>query len=303
MTGMREQEVAHTCWADVNPSLGTVRISAKSHFAFSPKNYKGREIPIPASLVESLKSAKPKSAIGSSLIFPTSGGKPRGDFLDILKARAEDAGLDPDSFWLHKFRATFATWHLQAGVDLRTVQAWLGHTDLSSTMRYLTPAQGVEVQRKVNHTFAAMGHALCVAFAFACLLIAPCHIAKAETAVLPDAPISHSEPISKTDWSLLAGDTSVRLLDTYSTRWMLKRGDQEIFLPPAIVNHTATMAVFSLSVVAVNWYGMRLMERHHHPKLGHLLMAVDIGDDGYWAAHNLTLPDVRAHRDLRGGAR
>lgn len=153
MTGMREQEVVHTFWSDVNFGLGTVTVSAKSAYGFTPKNYKGREIPIPASLVESLKAAKEKATRGCPLLFPTSGCKPKNDFLDILKARAKAAGFSPDDFWLHKFRATFATWHLQAGVDLCTVQLWLGHKDLASTMRYLKPARGEEVQRKVNYTF------------------------------------------------------------------------------------------------------------------------------------------------------
>ena len=88
------------------------------------------------------------------MIFPTSGGLPNGHFLLFCKNIAKRAGLDPESWWLHKFRATFATWHLQAGVDLRTVQKWLGHTDLESTMRYLKAARGAEVQAKVNQTFA-----------------------------------------------------------------------------------------------------------------------------------------------------
>jgi len=41
------------------------------------------------------------------------------NFLDDLQAVAKRAKLNPEHFWLHKFRATFATWHLQAGVDLR----------------------------------------------------------------------------------------------------------------------------------------------------------------------------------------
>lgn len=154
-TGMREQEVMHTFWSDVNFNRHTVTVSAKSLFDFTPKNYKGREIPIPACLVSTLKAAKAKATPGCLLLFPTSGRQPKNDFLDILKARAKNAGLNPDDFWLHKFRATFATWHLQTGVDLRTIQLWLGHTDLASTMRYLKPAQGEEVQRKVNHTFGA----------------------------------------------------------------------------------------------------------------------------------------------------
>jgi len=56
-------------------------------------------------------------------------------------------------FWLHKFRATFATRCLWAGVDLRTVQLWLGHSDIESTMRYLKPSRSQQVREKVNEIF------------------------------------------------------------------------------------------------------------------------------------------------------
>jgi integrase/recombinase XerD len=56
------------------------------------------------------------------------------------------AGLDPQNFWLHKFRATFATTCLRGGADIRTVQKWLGHVDLASTMRYLQAARGEAAQ-------------------------------------------------------------------------------------------------------------------------------------------------------------
>jgi site-specific recombinase XerD len=87
------------------------------------------------------------------LVFPTSGCKPKLDFLDCLKAVAQRAKLKPEGFWLHKFRATFATWSLWAGVDLRTVQQWLGHSDLESTMRYLKPSRSQQVRGKVNEIF------------------------------------------------------------------------------------------------------------------------------------------------------
>jgi site-specific recombinase XerD len=70
-----------------------------------------------------------------SLVFPTAGCNPKLDFLDCLNAIAERAKLDKNNFWLHKFRATFATRCLWAGVDLRTVQQWLGHSDMESTVR------------------------------------------------------------------------------------------------------------------------------------------------------------------------
>jgi integrase/recombinase XerD len=68
----------------------------------------------------------------------------------VLKRTVERAGLDPAEYFLHKFRATFATTCLQSGVDLKTVQQWLGHTDLASTMRYLRAARGAGVQAKVE---------------------------------------------------------------------------------------------------------------------------------------------------------
>jgi integrase len=154
MTGMREQEVMYTYWSDVNLAHATVRVSHKPDRAWTPKAYKEREIPIPAKLVKSLKAWKAKADKTCGLVFPTAGCKPKLDFLDCLKAVAERAKLDQDNFWLHKFRATFATRCLWAGVDLRTVQQWLGHSDMESTMRYLKPSRSQHVRNKVNEIFA-----------------------------------------------------------------------------------------------------------------------------------------------------
>src|ERR1017187_6985300 len=153
MTGMREQEMMYTTWTDVDFVQGVVTVRWKQEYGFSPKNYKEREIPVPSKLLEELKTAKEK-AKGCPLVFPTAGCKPKFDFLDVLKKVAKEAKLNPDHFWLHKFRATFATWHLQAGVDLRTVQKWLGHTDMESTMRYLKGARSETMREKVEATFA-----------------------------------------------------------------------------------------------------------------------------------------------------
>jgi integrase len=46
MTGMREQEVMHTYWSDVNFAASTVRVSHKPDRGWTPKAYKEREIPI-----------------------------------------------------------------------------------------------------------------------------------------------------------------------------------------------------------------------------------------------------------------
>jgi integrase/recombinase XerD len=151
-TGFREQEVMHVTWKDVNFKGRTVSVKWKPDLGWTPKAYKEREVPAPDNLLELL--ARRTKVKGVDLIFPNTEGRPQRHFIRHCKAIAKRAGLNPDHWWLHKFRSTFATWHLQDGRDIRTVQKWLGHSDLASTMRYLKPARHRDVLEKVNETFA-----------------------------------------------------------------------------------------------------------------------------------------------------
>lgn len=156
MTGEREQEVMYTYWTDINFKASMVRVSHKAERGWTPKAYKEREIPIPAKLATSLKAWMAKAEKTCDLVFPTSGCKVKMNFLDDLKAVAQRAEQNPEEFWLHKFRATFATRCLWAGVDLRTVQQWLGHSDMESTMLYLKPSRSQQVHDKVNEIFGGV---------------------------------------------------------------------------------------------------------------------------------------------------
>ena len=62
---------------------------------------------------------------------------------DHCKAIATRAELDREKFNLKTFRSTYATRMLRAGFDFRTVQHWMGHRSLETTMRYLAPAKDV----------------------------------------------------------------------------------------------------------------------------------------------------------------
>lgn len=98
------------------------------------------------------------------LLFPTRRGKPDGHILRQLKLAAKQTGMNcgqcsrckrkvnPEcaGFTLHKFRRSYLTMVLRSGIDLRTAQAYAGHSDLASTMRYLRPAPGKEAHAKVN---------------------------------------------------------------------------------------------------------------------------------------------------------
>ena len=169
MTGMRDGEVRHTCWADVS-SRQFARIKAKPEWRFTPKNWEEREVPLPDTLMESLREHHQAIGTGSRLLFPAPSGQPDRHFLRTLKRIAWTAGLNCGScktdkgycrkgpycehWFLHKFRATYATMQLQGHVDLRTLQVLLGHKDLASTMRYLKPARDGRVLQQVNSIFA-----------------------------------------------------------------------------------------------------------------------------------------------------
>ena len=140
-TGFREQEVMYLFWKDLNPKLRTVRVLSKPDLKFYPKRWEEREVPVPAELAELLEH-HPVS-IDSPFVFPSPTGNREQNFLRRCKLIAERAGLDPEEFDLKTFRSTYATSMLRRGFDVRTVQHWMGHKSLETTMRYLAPAPDV----------------------------------------------------------------------------------------------------------------------------------------------------------------
>jgi integrase/recombinase XerD len=135
-TGMREHEVACAMYSDIGYTsmTKTIRVTDKVNLDFHPKDYEERVIPIPDSLAKAIASRR--SAASSKLIFPNKDNRPDGHFLKKLKRAAKKAELDCKVF-LHKFRVTFACNHHRNGVPARTIQAWLGHSDLETTLDYL----------------------------------------------------------------------------------------------------------------------------------------------------------------------
>ena len=179
-SGERDQEVRHTIWSDIDFDLGVVRVTRKETtrsraWKFQPKGKGVRSIPIPDSLLKTLRARSQK--VTGELVFPSPahwkapnarpGGKPTDHFLEMCKRVAHRARLNCgrcvdgqgrlcaegawcDKFYLHKFRHTFATMHLRSGVDILTVSNWLGHKDVKTTMVYLQALRASEVRQKVN---------------------------------------------------------------------------------------------------------------------------------------------------------
>lgn len=155
-TGLREQEAMYLEWPDISVQTATLTIHSKPKYGFKIKDKEERSVPLSAGLLSKLSSG------GVGLVFPTQAGRPNTKMLRTLKRLVHKAGLncghckscrernECDNWFLHKFRATCATKLLRSGMDLRSVQAFLGHSDIVSTMRYLRPSEGKEMQAKVN---------------------------------------------------------------------------------------------------------------------------------------------------------
>jgi len=182
-TGFREQEVMHCTWRNVDLKGKVITVMSKPEFGFRVKDKEERSVPVPDSLIDALTRRKSESK--SLLVFPGPNGKPNGHFLRILQQLAFRAGLNCQEcirkpkksktgkaktvksctteaicgeWGLHKFRKTFATFHSEAGVSPRTIQTWLGHSDLATTLRYLAVAdlRSARTRSQVNGSFAAL---------------------------------------------------------------------------------------------------------------------------------------------------
>ena len=73
--------------------------------------------------------------VDSPYVFSNRDGKPYTDIREPLDAAAQRAGIG-DSVKLHQLRHAFCSHALMSGADPRTVQKWMGHKDLKTTLRY-----------------------------------------------------------------------------------------------------------------------------------------------------------------------
>ncbi len=131
-TGTRVSEMISLRMADVNFESGLIICRGKGS--------KERRIPLGKSAIKWLTQYKGvRARMGHETrpqIFLTGMGKPltRQAAWAIIKRHAESAGLKKIS--PHTLRHSFATHLLQRGADSRSVQALLGHTDISTTQIY-----------------------------------------------------------------------------------------------------------------------------------------------------------------------
>ena len=83
-------------------------------------------------------ACRPASENGHLFVSRIGGRAIAGRVVNRMLARVlRTAGLDQEGITPQKLRHTFATPLIRNGVDIRTVQELLGHSDMQTTARYL----------------------------------------------------------------------------------------------------------------------------------------------------------------------
>ena len=136
-TGMRLGELRRLEWRDVDFSANRVTLR-------ETKSRRVQHVPLNRIARETLLTLRGPGRVGPVFTFE---GRAFGAPRLGIAAAARRAGIGHVS--CHAFRHTCATRLLQAGVDIRTVQAWLRHASITTTARYLHGADLSDAAEKL----------------------------------------------------------------------------------------------------------------------------------------------------------
>ena len=132
-TGLRVSEALALRHVDLrldqDPPIIVVRANSPGN-----KARKGREVPVPADLVETLRDmASFHSKDHHRPLIDIS----RQRIGQAMKDSARAAGIDPARAHPHAFRHTYGRNCVLLGVPIPVLQKWLGHASMVDTQRYV----------------------------------------------------------------------------------------------------------------------------------------------------------------------
>jgi integrase/recombinase XerD len=137
-TGMRLKETRFLEFQDIKAQRGVIVVK-------HPKGGKERLVPLSQTLLLQLREYWKAEQPTAPYLFPSTvsaapicADVPR----KALKKAAKQAGIQ-QKVSPHTMRHCFATHMLESGVELRTIQAILGHTSIHTTARYSRVATGL----------------------------------------------------------------------------------------------------------------------------------------------------------------
>lgn len=160
MTGLRQGELVALRVRDLDFEQRTIRVSASRTRGAegAPKSGRGRLVPLADRVARELAPLT-LGASPDDLVFrdPLGNRPDRGYDPSMLrrryKAALQRAGLPAVTF--HGLRHSFGVASARAGVPIPTLQAWLGHAEIATTMIYAAYAPGsAESAAWIDRAFA-----------------------------------------------------------------------------------------------------------------------------------------------------
>lgn len=159
MTGLRQGELLALRWRDIDWTAGRVRVRrnyVRGHLGTPKSRRSSRAVPLSDRVAGELERHFQRSHYqdDDDLVF---GHPEKGTVLDHsylvrrFKKALEAAGVRKVRF--HDLRHTFGTRMAATGVPMRTLQEWLGHRDLKTTMIYADYAPSAHEAEWVEAAF------------------------------------------------------------------------------------------------------------------------------------------------------
>jgi len=125
LTGLRKREPLRVTWEDINLERNVLRV-------MEGKGGETRFVPISmdarAEILTLAKKAKGKC------LFHDRDGRPFNDIKKAFNQAVQEAGLENAHF--HDLRRTFGAECVLRGVPAKTLQKWMGHKSIKTTMKY-----------------------------------------------------------------------------------------------------------------------------------------------------------------------
>jgi integrase len=141
--GIRSGEISNIKWTDIDFTNNSVTI-----FRLKKRRVDKAQLQVPEDILNLIKE------------LPKSDGK-RSDYIfqhqhceKSFKNAKKLAGLDA-SVRFHDLRHTAASWQLSSGANIEAIRLFLGHADISTTMRYLH-IDDKQIQNMAQETLKAL---------------------------------------------------------------------------------------------------------------------------------------------------
>jgi integrase/recombinase XerD len=137
-TGMREGEVIHLEWSDVDFEKRVIHIRKKDFWLpkSSGRGIRERDIALADELVTFLKKHKLKGEQKDNWVFHNRNGEQLKPGLRKVLGRITAKLGFSEVTQIHAMRHTYATHLIKCCKDVAVVRAQLGHSDIRTTMRY-----------------------------------------------------------------------------------------------------------------------------------------------------------------------